>query len=272
MILPAADADGIASEVSSMILGELDLAKEAENLKLFAELFADDPDIIIPKVYPLLSGTDYLTMDYIEGMKKSDFILEVDESRRQRASNTIIRFYAKSFAVAGIMNCDPHPGNFIFKSDGRVAFIDFGSCRAWNKAMIEKILETLAAHLDGSSSRKIAAWQNLGYGVGQPSFDFSAHIDEMDRVLLPIMPGPYEGGHGAFTFTKSYVENMQNMQLQGLSNRKLLAPAPETTFMVRISFGLLDVLADPFTETEAHWPYREAPPAGSAAYRTFCGT
>jgi uncharacterized protein YdiU (UPF0061 family) len=35
---------------------------------------------------------------------------------------------------------------------------------------------------------------------------------------------------------------------------------------------LLDVLADPFTETEAHWPYREAPPAGSAAYRTFCGT
>lgn len=244
MILPAADADGIASEVSSMILGELDLAKEAENQKLFAELFADDPDIIIPKVYPLLSGTDYLTMDYIEGMKKSDFILGVDESRRQRASNTIIRFYAKSFAVAGIMNCDPHPGNFIFKSDGRVAFIDFGSCRAWNKAMIEKILETLAAHLDGSSSRKIAAWQNLGYGVGQPSFDFSAHIDEMDRVLLPIMSGPYEGGHGAFTFTKSYVENMQNMQLQGLSNRKLLAPAPETTFMVRISFGLLDVLAD----------------------------
>jgi uncharacterized protein YdiU (UPF0061 family) len=35
---------------------------------------------------------------------------------------------------------------------------------------------------------------------------------------------------------------------------------------------LLDVLADPFTETEAHRSYREAPPAGSAAYRTFCGT
>jgi len=244
MILPAADAEGIASEVSSMILGELDLAKEAENLKLFADLFADDPDVIIPKVYPLLSGRDYLTMDYIDGMKKSDFILEVDESRRKIAADTIIRFYAKSFAVAGVMNCDPHPGNFIFKSDGRVAFVDFGSCRAWNKATVGKILEVLAAHLDGTSSRKIAAWQNLGYGVGQPRFDFSAHIDEMDRVLLPIMPGPYEGGHGAFTFTKSYVENMQNMQLQGLSNSKLLAPAPETTFMARISFGLLDILAD----------------------------
>ena len=244
MILPAADAEGIATEVSSMILGELDLAKEAENLKLFADLFADDPDVIIPKVYPLLSGRDYLTMDYIEGMKKSDFILEVDKSRQQMAADTIIKFYAKSFAVAGIMNCDPHPGNFIFKSDGRVAFVDFGSCRAWNKATVGKILEVLAAHLDGTSSRKIAAWQNLGYGVGQPSFDFSAHIDEMDRVLLPIMPGPYEGGHGAFTFTKTYVENMQNMQLQGLSNSKLLAPAPETTFMARISFGLLDILAD----------------------------
>jgi uncharacterized protein YdiU (UPF0061 family) len=35
---------------------------------------------------------------------------------------------------------------------------------------------------------------------------------------------------------------------------------------------LLDVLADPFGETPVHEPYREAPPAGSAAYRTFCGT
>ncbi len=35
---------------------------------------------------------------------------------------------------------------------------------------------------------------------------------------------------------------------------------------------LLDVLANPFAETPAHRPYREAPPAGSAAYRTFCGT
>ena len=244
MILPAADAEGIASEVSSMILGELDLAKEAENLKFFSDFFADDPDIIIPKVYPSLSGRDYLTMDYIDGMKKSEFILEVDEFRRQRASNAIIRFYAKSFAIAGIMNCDPHPGNFIFKSDGRVAFVDFGSCRAWSKAMVEKIVEVLSAHMDGTVSRKIAAWEALGYGAGQPSFDFVAHVDEMDRVLLPIMLEPYEGGHGAFTFTKSYVEDMQTMQLQGLSNSKLLAPAPETTFMVRISFGMLDILAD----------------------------
>jgi uncharacterized protein YdiU (UPF0061 family) len=35
---------------------------------------------------------------------------------------------------------------------------------------------------------------------------------------------------------------------------------------------LLDVLADPFTGTPASAPYQEAPPAGSAAYRTFCGT
>jgi uncharacterized protein YdiU (UPF0061 family) len=35
---------------------------------------------------------------------------------------------------------------------------------------------------------------------------------------------------------------------------------------------LLDVLADPFSGTPASAPYQEAPPAGSAAYRTFCGT
>jgi len=35
---------------------------------------------------------------------------------------------------------------------------------------------------------------------------------------------------------------------------------------------LLDVLADPFAEKKAHRPYRELPPASSAAYRTFCGT
>jgi uncharacterized protein YdiU (UPF0061 family) len=35
---------------------------------------------------------------------------------------------------------------------------------------------------------------------------------------------------------------------------------------------LLDVLADPFSGVPANEPYRQAPPAGSAAYRTFCGT
>ena len=27
---------------------------------------------------------------------------------------------------AGIFNCDPHPGNFLFQPDGRVGLIDFG--------------------------------------------------------------------------------------------------------------------------------------------------
>jgi len=35
---------------------------------------------------------------------------------------------------------------------------------------------------------------------------------------------------------------------------------------------LLDVLADPFEETEANAPYRSAPPGGGEPYRTFCGT
>lgn len=35
---------------------------------------------------------------------------------------------------------------------------------------------------------------------------------------------------------------------------------------------LLDVLANPFKETEANEAYRDAPPPGSVPYRTFCGT
>lgn len=35
---------------------------------------------------------------------------------------------------------------------------------------------------------------------------------------------------------------------------------------------LLDVLANPFKETEANEAYRDAPPPGGVPYRTFCGT
>jgi uncharacterized protein YdiU (UPF0061 family) len=35
---------------------------------------------------------------------------------------------------------------------------------------------------------------------------------------------------------------------------------------------LLDALRNPFEETEINEPYREAPPPGGQAYRTFCGT
>jgi uncharacterized protein YdiU (UPF0061 family) len=35
---------------------------------------------------------------------------------------------------------------------------------------------------------------------------------------------------------------------------------------------LLDVLGNPFEETESNEPYRDAPPPGGQPYRTFCGT
>ncbi len=120
---------GASSEVvqdfSDRIIEECDFIREAENQERFREFFKNDPDIFIPKVYKEYSGKRVLTTEFVEGMSFSEFLEQGPQSEKDRAGQTIVRFYIQSAFKHGQFQGDPNPGNYIFCKD-RVAFIDFG--------------------------------------------------------------------------------------------------------------------------------------------------
>ena len=67
------DPIAIVREFRRIIHRELDFTREAHTIDRFAANFAEDDTVYIPKAYWKYTGATVLTMDYVEGIKVSDF-------------------------------------------------------------------------------------------------------------------------------------------------------------------------------------------------------
>ena len=77
----------------------------------------------------------------------------------------LFRFAQGSVHRLGLFNGDPHPGNYRFLADGRVAFLDFGLVKRWTSGEWEMLVPCLDAILaadpprlvDGDGGRELPA-------------------------------------------------------------------------------------------------------------------
>lgn len=151
------DLRDIMKDIREVVLAETDYQSEMENLEAFGELFRHDPKIIIPKVYREYSSSNIITMEYIEGQSLWDFKNSPYDERRM-AAETISRFITKSSFGTGLINTDAHAGNFIFCSQGRVGFIDFGRAVKvdLNGSLAQKELMKAIIRKDFGAAKKIS--------------------------------------------------------------------------------------------------------------------
>lgn len=63
------DLGGIVDEFGMQLYDELSFEKELKNCQRFNNLYGEIPNIVVPKVYPELSSSRVLTMEFIEGTK-----------------------------------------------------------------------------------------------------------------------------------------------------------------------------------------------------------
>jgi predicted unusual protein kinase regulating ubiquinone biosynthesis (AarF/ABC1/UbiB family) len=119
------DLPAMAREVSARIGEEIDYRAEAANQQEFADLYRGHPFIRIPEVIPELSARRVLTSDYVEGLRFAK-AARAEQHLRDRWGEAVQRFVYDSIYRHGLYNADPHPGNYLFHSDGTVTFLDFG--------------------------------------------------------------------------------------------------------------------------------------------------
>ncbi|MDD5460449.1 MAG: AarF/UbiB family protein [Methylococcales bacterium] len=117
----------ILRQFNQSLRRELDLAGEGRNAERVALNLADNPDIIIPKVYWQWTGERINVQEYIRGINGRD--LEAMESAgldrkllADRGTNAVMKMIMKD----GFFHADPHPGNVFYLPDNKLAFIDFG--------------------------------------------------------------------------------------------------------------------------------------------------
>ena len=100
----------IATALERSILAELDYRNEAANIERFADNFADEPDIVVPRVHHDLSGDRVLVMDWVEGENLARALRTADKDTADEALRLLVDSYMKQILVDGFLHADPHPG------------------------------------------------------------------------------------------------------------------------------------------------------------------
>lgn len=143
------DFVGLAAEFSATLRAELDYLREAANAQRFANAFADDPTVHIPRVLWHLTTPRVLTLERVWGVKVTDAArlaeAGIDRVGLARRAATI---EMKMVFEDGFFHADPHPGNFFVEPDGRIGLIDFGmvgTIDARTRAGLVAVLAALAA-------------------------------------------------------------------------------------------------------------------------------
>jgi len=115
----------LADELEVHLLGELDFVEEASNTEQIAALIADYDDLVVPQVIRPYVTERLLVLERIHGAK-----LELEhglpQERAERLASDFFRAYIRQVTQVGLYHADPHRGNILLTTDGRLALLDFG--------------------------------------------------------------------------------------------------------------------------------------------------
>jgi predicted unusual protein kinase regulating ubiquinone biosynthesis (AarF/ABC1/UbiB family) len=114
-------------ELAANIPKEVDMHHEAQNMEAIAAQLAHRSDVIVPTVVHEWTRARLLTMEYIDGIKITDFkAIEESGLDVQSLLRSIGEVYMESMLRFGYFHADPHPGNILALPGNRIGLLDFG--------------------------------------------------------------------------------------------------------------------------------------------------
>jgi len=130
-ILPGIDVNALMKELRDRAIEELDYALEAEAQHAFAEEYAGDPDIVIPKV--VTASPKVIVSEWMESPGSLlTVIKDGTQEERDHYGQELVKFLFGSPSRTGMLHADPHPGNFRLLPQpdghpGKLGVLDFGA-------------------------------------------------------------------------------------------------------------------------------------------------
>jgi predicted unusual protein kinase regulating ubiquinone biosynthesis (AarF/ABC1/UbiB family) len=234
----ALEAERLYSEVARHFRDELDYRREATWQEQFRTLHASDPAAIIPAVVRERSARRVLCMELMGGEDLEAAALRPEADRR-RYAEILWRFVYKSILVGGLFNADPHPGNYLFRKDGKVVFLDFGCVQELTQEVQSGSREAhrAAASGDEAGFARHAAGI-VGAQGGQYERAFTAYLR---RAVEPVFDSPFRITRG---YARELVTGLYDLKKSAFAKDSQFMPLPESTVLLnRLQLGFFSVLA-----------------------------
>ncbi len=115
----------LVEELAETLRGELDFEREGHNAERFADTNADEPAVVVPRIFWHATTRRVLTMEHSPGQRVDT--APGDDARRAQTAQRLMRLFLVQVFEHGVFHGDPHPGNIFVLADGRLCFHDFGA-------------------------------------------------------------------------------------------------------------------------------------------------
>jgi predicted unusual protein kinase regulating ubiquinone biosynthesis (AarF/ABC1/UbiB family) len=235
MMAPGIEPEPLIAELRKVIGDELDYHKEAANQEEFRQAYEGHPWIVIPRVFPEYSARRVITSEWVSGRSFYD-VIDAGVAERDAAGEKLFRFWVGSVGILRFFNADPHPGNYFFRDDGKIWFIDFGMVKRFGPDVVQSLVDQITALRAGDLGALYDAMVRHGW------FKPDAPLD-MDRVHeLALLTQRPLVDHERFTYSTDYMREVVEsaMSLQGPYSDviKHMTVPPDHMMLNRIQLGV----------------------------------
>ncbi|MFI5300835.1 MAG: ABC1 kinase family protein, partial [Polyangiales bacterium] len=236
---PRIDTKQIFTVIRERMREELDYRLEAERLTSFARIHASDDHVRIPEVVVDRSSRQVLTTTFAAG-RDFDEACAASAAEREVWAGTMWRFVFRGTLHGGLLNADPHPGNYIFHEDGAVSFLDFGCVQAISderRGRAQRVHRAALARDESGFRSAVSAMVEAK--PGRLEVLASAYTR---RCFEPLFQAPYRITR---SYAASLVDGMKEMAVasKALPASEFFDMPPDMIFVNRLQFGFYSVLA-----------------------------
>lgn len=180
----------ILEEFSKWLKNEQDYLLEGKNAERIAKGFTKDPHVIFPSIFWNYTTGRVLTMSYIEGLKLNDREKISALYEGKKIAELISHALLLQILRDGVFHGDPHPGNIMVLSGGRIGFVDFGIVGNLNPALKRNLFNLIIALNRRNAKAMTKALLQLGVTPKKVEFEsLSQDLVEMYKRHLDVPIG-----------------------------------------------------------------------------------
>jgi hypothetical protein len=220
----------------------------------------------VPAVFDRYCTARVFTSELADGVRFEE-VEGWSQEERNLAAESIFRFVIRSMWRLHAFNGDPHPGNYLFRSGGRVTFLDFGLVKYFTPEEVyplRRLIETIVIDRDPAGCRKTL--EEAGFlkrNASMTDDEVMDYFQHFYHFVLDEHTGILDEEYASQTARRLFqVDGAGSAGIQQSGN-----VPPAYVILQRINLGLYAVLGRfraraPWRGiSEELWPWVDGPPS-----------
>src|SRR5665648_1117078 len=178
----------VVEEFAKSLRNELDYSIEARNAEKIAKQFKKDPTIHIPAIYWDYSTRTVLTMEFVQGLKLTQFEeIEKMGYDRKAIAEHLVQSVFQQVLIEGFFHADPHPGNIFLLSEGVISLIDFGMVGRLTADMKQNLASMVIAMMRQNTESMLKAVLRIGIVPDEVNLPLlTSDVDELRELYVDV--------------------------------------------------------------------------------------